>query len=247
MNTDQAFDLLKDAGVTESINIQTVRRWLRESKINYEGTSNRKTGYLLDDTDQAFDLLKDAGVTESIRIQIVKRWLHEGKIKTENGKTTKLLLNDRTDEDRIIRQLRSKIKAQDKQLESMEELHEAAIKKLNQQRDQLNKECVLLKNENSNLQSETRNLLKENLELRDELIKLKDKRYKENKSYNFHSTPKSDDYSQKLGLSKLASNQEVLIEYKKLLKLTHPDQGGNAKTFQYIKSDYDHFRNSIKR
>ncbi|MDQ7860949.1 hypothetical protein RCO48_07755 [Peribacillus frigoritolerans] len=43
MNTDQAFDLLKDAGVTESSSIQTVRRWLREGKIKYEGgNGNRK-------------------------------------------------------------------------------------------------------------------------------------------------------------------------------------------------------------
>ncbi|MBR8644041.1 hypothetical protein KEH51_02900 [[Brevibacterium] frigoritolerans] len=39
MNTDQTFDLLKDAGVSESSSIQTVRRWLREGKIKYEEAS----------------------------------------------------------------------------------------------------------------------------------------------------------------------------------------------------------------
>ena len=37
MNTDQAFDLLQNAGLSESSSIQTVRRWLREGKIKYEG------------------------------------------------------------------------------------------------------------------------------------------------------------------------------------------------------------------
>ncbi len=44
----------------------------------------------------------------------------------------------------------------------------------------------------------------------------------------------------------MASNKEVLAEYKGLLKITHPDHGGNAKVFHYIKTDYDNFRNSIK-
>ena len=159
MNTDQAFDLLQDAGVTESVNIQTVRRWLREGKIKYEGgNGNRKTGYIIDNTNQAFDLLKDAGVTESIIIQTVRRWLREGKIKYEgNGNrkteyilddtTSKLFINNRIDQnmDETIHQLKLKIQAQDKHIEGIEELYEDAKKVLIQQRDQLKKEVAILK------------------------------------------------------------------------------------------------------
>ncbi len=257
MNTDQAFDLLKDAGLTESMSIQTLRRWLREGKIKYDGTGNRKTGYIIDDTDQAFDLLKDAGLTKSMSIQTVRRWLREGKIKydgTTNRTTeyiiddtaSKLFINERTDQnkDEIIHQLKLKIKTQDKHIEGIEEIHKTAKNIVIQQRDKLdklNKEIVILKNVTRKLQNETTDLLKENTELHNELIKLK-----ENKRDHFHSTTQSNDYSKKLGLSKLASNKDVLSEYKGLLKITHPDHGGNAKLFRYIKTDYDHFRNNIK-
>ncbi|MEJ9231952.1 hypothetical protein LAV79_21280 [Peribacillus butanolivorans] len=257
MNTDQAFDLLKDAGVTESISIQTVRRWMREGKIKYEGgNKNRKTGYIIDDTDQAFDLLKDAGITESISIQTVRRWMNEGKIKYEgngnretgyifNDTVSKVSINDRIDQnkDEIIHRLKLKIQAQDKHIKGIEELHESAKKILIQQRDKFKKEVVILKNEKSKLQYETKDLLKENIELRNELIKVK-----ENKrdNYNFDSNNQSNDYSEKLGLAKMASNKDVIAEYKGLLKITHPDHDGNAKVFHYIKTDYDNFRKFIK-
>jgi predicted site-specific integrase-resolvase len=257
VNTDQAFDLLRDAGVTESISIQTVRRWMREGKIKYEGgNKNRKTGYIIDDTNQAFDLLKDAGITESISIQTVRRWMREGKIKYEgngnretgyiiNDTVSKVSINDRIDQnkDEIIHRLKLKIQAQDKHIEGIEELHESAKKILIQQRDNFKKEVVILKNEKSKLQNETKDLLKENIELRNELIKVK-----ENKrdNYNFDSNNQSNDYSEKLGLAKMASNKDVLAEYKGLLKITHPDHDGNAKVFHYIKTDYDNFRKFIK-
>ncbi|MFI8495887.1 hypothetical protein ACIGC1_23805 [Peribacillus butanolivorans] len=257
MNTDQAFDLLKDAGVTESISIQTVRRWMREGKIKYEGgNKNRKTGYIIDDTDQAFDLLNDAGITESISIQTVRRWMREGKIKYEgngnretgyiiNDTVSKVSINDRIDQnkDEIIHRLKLKIQAQDKHIKGIEELHESAKKILIQQRDKFKKEVVILKNEKSKLQIETKDLLKENIELRNELIKVK-----ENKrdNYNFDSNNQSNDYSEKLGLAKMASNKDVIAEYKGLLKITHPDHDGNAKVFHYIKTDYDNFRKFIK-
>jgi hypothetical protein len=250
VNTDQAFELLMEAGLAENMSIQTVRRWLREGKINYEGNEKRKTGYIIDDTDQAFDLLKDAGLTKSMSIQTVRRWLHEGKIKYDRTKTrsteytiddiaSKLFKHDRTDpnKDEIIHQLKLKIKTQDKHIEGIEEIHRTANNIVIQQRgklDKLNKEIVILKNE-------TRKLLKENTELHNELIKLK-----ENKRDHFHSTTQSNDYSKKLGLSKMASNKDVLAEYKGLLKITHPDHGGNEKLFHYIKTDYDLFRNNIK-
>jgi len=66
VNTDQAFELLRDAGVTEDICINVVRRWLRERKINYEGNVQQKSGYILENTKQAITMLSDAGVAESI-------------------------------------------------------------------------------------------------------------------------------------------------------------------------------------
>ena len=256
VNTDQAFDLLKDAGVTESINIQTVRRWLRKGKIKCGRNEKRKTGYIIDDTDQAFELLKDAGITESISIQTVRRWLREGKVKyggNGNSNTgyiiddtaSRLAINDRIDQnkDEIIHRLKLKIQAQDKHIEGIEELNETAKKILIQQRDMYKKEVVLLKNEKSKLQNETKDLLKENIELRNELIKVK---ANIGDNYNYGSTAQSNDYSEKLGLSKMASYKELLAEYKGLLKITHPDHNGNAKVFHYIKTDFDSFRNSNK-
>lgn len=103
------------------------------------------------------------------------------------------------------------------------------------------KEVVILKNEKSELQKETKDLLKENIELRNELIKVKENL---RDKYNLGSTTHTNDYIKKLGLSKMASNKEVLAGYKGLLKITHPDHNGNAKVFHYIKTDYDIFRNS---
>ena len=105
------------------------------------------------------------------------------------------------------------------------------------------KEVAILKNEKSELQNESKDLLKENIELRNELIKLKEKI---RNNYMMDSTIQSNDYSEKLGLSKMASDKEVLAEYKGLLKITHPDHNGNAKVFHYIKTDYDNFRKSNK-
>ncbi|AOH55063.1 hypothetical protein ABE28_011950 [Peribacillus muralis] len=256
MNTDQAFDLLKDAGVTESNSIQFVRRWMREGRIKYEGGNvSRKTGSS-DDTDLAFDLLQDAGVSERIRIQTVRRWLSEGRIKYE-GKSQKdagfniedmvkkLPINEVKvqNKDEIIYRLKLKNQVQDTHIEGMEELHETAKKTLIQQREMYKKEVVILRNEKSQLQNEVKDLLTENIELRNELGKLK-----ENQTGHNHTFPiaQSDDYSKKLGLSKKATVKEVLAGYKGLLKITHPDHNGNSKVFHYIKTDYDNFRNGNK-
>ena len=80
------------------------------------------------------------------------------------------------------------------------------------------------------------------------MIELKETLLKGNKSddQSVYPTSPLDHYCQKLGLSKRASQKEVVIGFKKLLKISHPDQGGNAKLFQYLKMDYDHFRNRFK-
>jgi hypothetical protein len=262
VNTDQAFELLTDAGVPEDISILTVRRWLRERKINYEGTSQRKTGNILVDTVHAVEILKDAGVAESVGIQIAQRWMREGKIqnmgngnrRTEhipNETSIKRSLNSPTDQDKTIRQLKVRIKTQNEQIEGFEQLHKTSINILIQQRDKLRKEIIRQENEKNELQRESKKLLQENIDLRDELLILKEefskgKKRERDKTQTSPQPSKTNDYRQKLGLSKTASHKEVLAGYKSLLKITHPDQGGNETAFHYIKTEYDYFRNSIK-
>ena len=90
MKTDQAFDLLKDAGATESISIQTVRRWLREGKIKSREETRIERLDTYDDIYQAFDLLKDAGIIESISIQTVSRWRVKVRLNTRETGREKL-------------------------------------------------------------------------------------------------------------------------------------------------------------
>jgi hypothetical protein len=52
-------------------------------------------------------------------------------------------------------------------------------------------------------------------------------------------------YKEKLGLPSTATNDDIKKEYKKLIKILHPDKGGNAKMLQNIKEEYDTFRASI--
>ena len=262
LNTDQAFELLIEAGVPEDTSIQTVRRWFRERKITYKG-SGQDTGYILNNTDQAFHLLKDAGVADSTAVQIVRRMLREGQIeKVGSGiqrptyplkETASTRLPNRTsDQDMIIRQLKVKIKAQDEHIKGIEHLHQTSVASLIQQIDKLKKDMIHLVKEKSELQRETKKLLKENIELTNELLKLKGKVLKGNQKGSEQaddvpppSAPITIDFRQKLGLSKMASDKEVLTRYKKLLKITHPDHGGNAAAFHFIKTDYDQFRHSI--
>jgi len=260
VNTDQAFQLLKDAGVAEDVGILTVRRWLLERKVKYDPTKQNNTGYILDDTDQAINLLMDAGVASSKGMLIVKRWLREGKIHNvgDGEQLSEYILSEidskqnstnHSNQERVIRQLRAKIKSQDEHIKGLEELHENSINRLMQQKEKLKKEMVHLENEKRELQGESGSLLKENIHLRKELLKLKDELYKGTKSEP-EKTPirqvKLHDFHQKLGLSKTASDKEVVAGYKKLLKVTHPDSGGNEAAFHYIKSDYDQFRSKMK-
>ena len=102
-----------------------------------------------------------------------------GNRKTESiidDTTSKLLINDRIDQnmDGIIHRLNSKIQAQDKYIEGMEELHGNAKKSIIHQRDKLKKEVIILKKEASRIQNEAKDLMKENIELRNELRKLKE-------------------------------------------------------------------------
>ena len=259
VNTDQAFDFLRQAGVTEDICIQTVRRWLRERKINYEGNGLRKSGYILEDTDQAFDMLMDAGVPEGMCTPLVRRWLREGKIQNVgNGKLVtetipKEIATKRvghTDQEKVIRQLKVKIKAQDEHIEGMEKLHQNSINTLIQQRNKLKIEIAHIDKEKNELQKETKKLLQENIDLRNELLKLKEElsrgSKREQEQTHIPPPPMQTNYRQKLGLSKTAGPKEVLAGYKKLLIKTHPDHGGNAAAFHYIKSDYDQFRSTNK-
>lgn len=49
MNTEEALELLKQHGITDSL--QTLRRWLREGRIKAERGENRKVGYIIDEDD----------------------------------------------------------------------------------------------------------------------------------------------------------------------------------------------------
>lgn len=262
VNTDQAFDFLKNAGVPDDVSIQTVRRWLRERKIKYEGkTVLQNTEYILENTDQAIDLLKDAGVAPNIGVQAVQRWLLEGKIqKVGNGEpiaeyvskepNSQRLLNGSAYQEKTIRDLKLKIKVQEDHIKGLEDLHKKSVNALIQQREKLKKEFARLENDKNELQNEARRVLKDNIELRTELLKLKEELSKQGKreSENNQIAPSSKtiDYRQKLGLSKTAGQKEVLAGFKKLLKITHPDHGGNAAAFHFVKTDYDHFKSSIK-
>jgi regulator of replication initiation timing len=262
LNTDQAYDLLKNAGVPDDICIQTVKRWLRERKIKYNGKVGlQNTGYILEDTDQAIHLLKDAGVDANIGMEAVQRWLHEGKIHKVGSKdqikeylsnetNSQRILNRSSEQDKTICELIAKIKLQDDHIKGLEELHKASVKALIHQREKLHKEIINLENEKNELQKETRKVLKDNIELRKELLNLRKELSKVGKR-NFEkkqTVPPSNtlDYRQKLGLSKTAGQKEVLAGFKKLLKITHPDHGGNATVFHYVKTDYDHFKNGMK-
>ncbi|MCM3766015.1 hypothetical protein [Neobacillus niacini] len=259
MNTDQAFDLLKNAGFSEEQSIETVRRWMRERKISYVGKAAQwETVYILEDTDQAIELLKDAGVSASIGIPLVKRWYLEGKIqKVGNGYqlsnyiTRQHLFENRPiKQDKSLHDIKEKIKAQDKQLQGLEELHKTSVRALIEQRNNLKRELAVLKKEKSEWTKESEKVLKENLELRKVLLKLKEERSRQGKRVEepAEAPPVSypSDYRQKLGLSKKAGQKEVLTGFKKLLKLTHPDHGGSAAAFHYIKTDYDQYKNSLK-
>ena len=198
MNTDQAFEMLKEAGVTD--NIDTFRNWLREGKI-------RATGFTIDE---------DA----------LKQFINEQTIPNK---------------DELIRQLTLKLKVQDAHIKGLEELLENTTKQLTKQKDQLNHEMMLLIHKKNKLKQESIDLLRENIELRDEIISLKER------LGNNHVVQAAlpMEYRQKLGLSKRASDKDVLAGFKELLKLAHPDRGGNAKIFQYIKTDYDELRNKV--
>lgn len=201
-------------------------------------------------TDQAFSLLKEAGITDNI--ETFKQWLREGKIKatgfTVDDKALIRFMKTQTklDKDQIIQQLKLRIKAKDAEIKGLEELHAAQSKVLIQQRDKHYNEIGLLQIERNHLKKETINLLKENIELRDELIALKEKFFKGETNKDASDSFSSSDIRQKLGLTKLAIDKDVIAAYKELLKKAHPDHGGNEKLFHYIKTEFDQFRSNLK-
>lgn len=201
-------------------------------------------------TDQAFSLLKEAGITDNI--ETFKQWLREGKIKatgfTVDDKALIRFMKTQTklDKDQIIQQLKLRIKAKDAEIKGLEDLHAAQSKVLIQQRDKLYNEIVLLQIERNHLKKETIHLLKENIELRDELIALKEKFFKGETNKDAPDSFSSSDIRQKLGLTKLAIDKDVITAYKELLKKAHPDHGGNEKLFHYIKTEFDQFRSNLK-
>jgi peptidoglycan hydrolase CwlO-like protein len=193
-------------------------------------------------------------------MEIVKRWLREGRIQNvgEGKRLSEYISSDRdakqyptnhSNQERVIRQLKAKLKAQGEHIKGLEELHENSVNRLLQQKEKYKKELIHLENENRKSQKETSGLIKENLELRKELLRLKEALNKGHNSEPEKTAPrisKTPDYRRKLGLSTSASPKEIVASFKKLLKITHPDSGGNETAFHYIKSDYDQFRKTMK-
>ncbi|UGB29157.1 hypothetical protein [Metabacillus sp. B2-18] len=212
---------------------------------------------------EAVEELTKAGVSESIRTLTIRKWIKEGIITSSenNGysidkQTTKLLQNSLRDEkNEIIKKLQTKIKLQDEYIEGIKAIHKDATSSFITQRENLNREISLLKKENNDLQKEVTQLLKENIRLRDDLIKYKENSMNKNKNsdHDQQEQPTSYDlsyhlreYQHKLGLAKIAGKKEIVASYKELLKLTHPDHGGDPKCFHYIKADFDTFKRNLK-
>ncbi|WP_428909762.1 hypothetical protein [Niallia sp. Krafla_26] len=202
--------------------------------------------------DEAFSLLKEAGITDDI--DVFRKWIREDRIMsiglTIDAHSLEQFMKDykNPDKELTIKQLKAKIHAQNNHITGIEKLHETTAQTFARQREQLKGEILFLKKENQRLQQESMDLLKENIALRDQLIKLKENASgtTQPKSGSQESPSPLHVDKQKLGLSKMASNQEVLSAYKELLKLAHPDRGGNAKLFQYIKTDFDRIRRKSK-
>lgn len=208
---------------------------------------------------EAVEELTKAGVSESIRTLTIRKWIKEGKITSSenNGysvdkQTTKLLQNSLPDEkNEIIKKLQTKIKLQDEYIEGIKAIHKDTTNSYITQRENLNQEISLLKNENNDLQKEVTQLLKENISLRDDLIRYKENSMNKNKNRDHdQQQPTSNyhlrEYQHKLGLAKIAGKKEIVASYKELLKLTHPDHGGDPKCFHYIKADFDTFKRNLK-
>ncbi|PMC33780.1 hypothetical protein CJ195_26865 [Bacillus sp. UMB0899] len=208
---------------------------------------------------EAVEMLTKAGVSENIRTLTIRKWIKEGKITSDdtNGysldhQTTELLQSSlREEKKEIIKQFQSKLKVQDEYIEGIKALHENSLK----QREQLHQEISLLKKEKNDLQKEMNSLLTENIRLRNDLIKHKENSIHTN-STKAHEQKREtaplqirfplQDYRDKLGLSKLSGKKEVMTAYKELLKISHPDHGGQLKSFQYIKADFDQFKKEFK-
>jgi len=208
---------------------------------------------------EAVEMLTKAGVSENIRTLTIRKWIKEGKITSDdtNGasidhqSTEPLHLRLRDEKKEMIRQFQSQLKVQEGYIEGIKALHENSIK----QREQLHQEISLLKKEKNDLQEEVNSLQKENIRLRNEIIQLKEHSIHTNSSKT--QEPKKEtaplqirfplqDYRDKLGLSKVSGKKEVMSAYKELLKLSHPDHGGQLKSFQYIKADFDQFKKDFK-
>ncbi|MEC1757396.1 DnaJ domain-containing protein [Schinkia azotoformans] len=226
MDTQQAFEKLKQAGITDSI--QTVRRWLRNGTIKASRTDNRKAGFLIDEQDLQRFINDRTGADKDEQIKKLKQHIEDIEHFHENG--SKVMKNRYW------------------QLEKENERLSKLIKSNNQE---LKTENQNLKDEIKKLRKEKMDLLNEKLELLDRISNIKkgNPKWQDDNSFEgfwkYFNVVNKVDYRQKLGLSPNCSNDEVKKEYKKLIMILHPDKGGNAKIFQQIKNEYDEFRKSI--
>lgn len=170
--------------------------------------------------EEALVVLKKAKVTDSV--QTLRRWLREGKIQSQFKSKKEGYEIDEVDLNRFIDERTGRDKV--KKIKSLET-------KLAQ------KERNKLTQDNHKLQMEVDKLRSDNLHLKFKLL----------------SKPETEtvivyksDHRSILGLDDTATDEEVRSTYRKLIKLLHPDKGGDSKLFQKFKEDYDNFQNSIK-
>jgi|SRR5699024_2470275 len=216
MNTEEAFNQLKSADITNSI--QTLRRWLREGTIKAERSENRKVGFNIDEKD-------------------LQRFINE---RTGRGK------------DEEIKLLRKKVKNLEKDIYRIEDSHEEDLKILYKQRKENKEEFDrklefrndLVKSQRKTIESQRTmiDMLKEEI---DELKKNTNSKFNSD-SFNFNNLYNSFDtltpYKKKLGMSPNTTKADVKNKLREVMSNAHPDRGGNAKVFQYLKAEYDSFR-----
>lgn len=234
INTDQAFEKLKEAGVTGSI--QTVRRWLRNGKIKASRSENRKAGFEIDEGDLKRFINERTGMDKDERIKYL-----EEKYKQLNDQYQPMYEDwlKVLKENRELKQSKvenEKLKRKIELLRDENKALENAYKTVREINDRLTKE-----NESKN------NSFFDNFERLKQRAKANaDYWQSHNFDFNLFMQPqKKQNYRENLGLSSNCSDEELKKEFKKLLKILHPDTGGNAKLFQQMKADYDAFRKSI--
>ncbi|MED0758853.1 hypothetical protein P4S93_13945 [Aneurinibacillus thermoaerophilus] len=176
-------------------------------------------------TYEALDRLKQAGITDSI--QTLRRWLRDGTIKAQRSENRKAGFEvDAEDLKRFINERTGADK--DERIRQLEE----EIRRLKEKNERLKADDIDLDEEEDDL------LTRMNIDFIKQL--------KQQQQMLLYKQQKQNDARYRLGLTETSTDDEVLQEFKKLLKILHPDSGGNAKLFNDIKQQYNEFRRYIQ-